>query len=360
MKKLNKIFSFIFGGLLALCAWSFGGCNAIDGGGREGILNGVQVTATYDYGLHREGKAVMLYGHCSLFFQIPEEIDRVVAGDVFDIEHTGESRVAESYPGQMFISGKIKSVTVHKAEIVRLTYYAPYNGAQERFVIERDDGTSERIKVANRPDYYITGFDGEYGEFRELSEVSYSTTLFGSYSVIDGYSEEKGYSFSGLYRWHPRFEGREIHPDTQAAVTDFNNNSSFTFKLLSKLKDCDFTDYEYNPGFGCESYHKDGVDYGVKYGFSMYPDEACGAYCITSIEASGEYTVFGLNSKDMTRKKLCELLERHGYTVLPTSRGDFVGGALYGVFIRFEQDATTGEWVMNVGLRSTNDTGIIY
>ena len=302
----------------------------------------------------------MLYGHCNLFFQIPEEIDRVVAGDVFDIEHTGESRVAESYPGQMFISGKIKSVTVHKAEIVRLTYYAPYNGAQERFVIERDDGTSERIKVANRPDYYITGFDGEYGEFRELSEVSYSTTLFGSYSVIDGYSEEKGYSFSGLYRWHPRFEGREIHPDTQAAVTDFNNNSSFTFKLLSKLKDCDFTDYEYNPGFGCESYHKDGVDYGVKYGFSMYPDEACGAYCITSIEASGEYTVFGLNSSEMTVEKLRQALALHGYTIGTTDRTDFVSGSVYGLSIRFTKNEDTGEWVMNVGLRSTNDTGIIY
>jgi len=30
------------------------------------------------------------------------------------------------------------------------------------------------------------------------------------------------------------------------------------------------------------------------------------------------------------------------------------------VFIRFEQNAETGEWVMNVGLRGTNDTGIIY
>ncbi len=355
MKKLSKILSFIFGGLLALCAWSFGGCTAADGVGGL-VLNGMQVTATYDYGLHREGKAVMLYGHCNLFFQIPEEIDRVVAGDVFDIGHTGDARIAESYPGQVFISGKIRSVDVHKANIVRLTYYAPYNGAQEYFVIEHDNGTSEKIKVATRPDYYITGFDGEYGEFRELSEIFYSTTLFGSYSVIDGYSEENGYSFSGLYRWHPRFEGREIHPDTQTAITDFNNNSSFAFPLLTKLTDCDFTDYEYNPGFGCESYQKDGVEYG----FSMYPDEACGVYCITGIEASGEYTVFGLNSKDMTREKLHEVLVRHGYTVGVTDRTDFVGGALYGVSIRFEKDAETGEWVMNVGLRGTNDTGIIY
>ena len=356
MKKLNRIFSFIFGGLLALCAWSFGGCSAVDGGGSHGILNAVQVTATYDYGLHREGKAVMLYGHCNLFFQIPDEIDRVVAGDVFDIEHTGDSRVAESYPGQMFISGKIKSVKVHKANIVRLTYYAPYNGAEESFFIEHDNGTSEKIKVATRPEYYITGFDGEYGEFKELSEVSYSTTLFGSYSVVDGYNEEKGYSFSGLYRWHPRFEGREIHPDTQTAITDFNNNSSFAFPLLAKLTDCDFTDYEYMPGFGCESYRKEGVEYG----FSMYPDEACGAYCITSIEASGDYTVFGLNSGEMTVEKLRQALTLHGYTVGVTDRTDFVSGSLYGLSIRFSKQANTGEWIMNVGLRSTNDTGIIY
>lgn len=358
MRKIQRVFSVIFGGLLALCAWGFSGCNAIDGGGANGLLNGIQVKAEYDYGnVHTEGKAVMLYGHCNLFFEIPSDIDRVVAGDVFDIEHTGESRVAESYPGQMFISGKIKSVKVHKAEIIRLTYYAPYNGEAEYFVWQRDDGTSEQIKVASRPDYYIKRFDGEYGEFEELSEISYSTTLFGSFSVIDGYSEEEGYSFSGLYRWHPRFEERDIHPDTQTAITDLNNHSSFDYKLLAKLENCDFTGYEYNPGFGCESYKKDGVEYG----FSMYPDEACGAYCLTNISCKGAYSVFGVDPQTATAEDIQATLTMHGYKVSSSNLDNImVRGSCYGVSITFVKEHIGETWRVIIGLRSTNDTGIIY
>lgn len=355
MRKLKRICSVVLGALVTLCTWSFSACSLIDGGNGSTLANGIQVKAEYDYNI-AEGKAVMLYGHCDLFFQIPDEIDRVVSGDVFDIEHTGDALVLESYPGQMRITGKIKSVKVHKANIVRLTYYAPYNGEEEYFIWERDNGTSERIKVETRPNYYITGFDGEYGKYRELSKVSYSRTLFGSYSAIDGYNEEEGYSFSGLYEWHPRFEEREIDADTQTAITDLNNNSSFDYKLLSKVENCDFSEYEYEPGFGCERYTKDGATYG----FSMYPDEACGEYCLTSIQQEGGFTLFGINSASATAEEICLALETHGYALSATVSDTLVQGACYGVSVSFVRESAESNWSVRIGLRTTNDTGIIY
>ncbi|MBR2646218.1 MAG: hypothetical protein IKD47_01480 [Clostridia bacterium] len=318
-------------------------------GGLVGDVSNFSVTAAYDYGMHVEDTAYMLYNGIERFFDIPEELDTVVAGDTFHIVHTGEIHIQESYPASATLSGEIVQVEVRKAQVLRLTYYAPYDGAEEYFEVWHDNGVREKITVKSRPDYYIRDLND--GLFSPLSDVNYSTTLYGTYNGVNG-CDSDGYTLLGLYRWHPRFKGREVHPQTKAAIEELNEKSDFTFDLLAKKEACDFTDYEYTPGFGCESYEKDGVSYG----FSTYPDYASGAYCITSIFSQGGNTVFGVKG-DEAAENVAEALLSYGYTL--TAREEtHVSGSKYGVAITFTK--TDGVWSVQIGLRSTNDTGIMY
>lgn len=207
---MKKFFAW---GLAFLCAVGLVGCAEIDSDAQRqsgdsdaqaSRFERCTVTAAYDYGFHRTDLATILYDGSSAFFDLPDGLDQVLAGDVFTIEYSGELLIQESYPSSVvFQGGKVESVSVEKAKLVRLTYYAPYEGALERFVILHDNGTEEEIEVAARPDRYIT--DAE-GHFESLSEGGEPLTLFGSYSAVDGYDEAIGYKFAGFYTFCPRGE----------------------------------------------------------------------------------------------------------------------------------------------------------
>lgn len=190
-------------GVVGLCTLLCGCAGGASSGMGDAEAKAMRVQAAYDYGLHVEGKASMLYNACTRFFDLPESLDCVVAGDVFTIGFTGDSYRQETYPSTMKIT-HITSVEVEKAEIVRLMYYAPQDGELEYFMLQRDDGVSERITVSSRPDYVIeTVLDGT---FSALSDVSDCKILFGTYNAESDYSEETGYRFVGLYADNPRGE----------------------------------------------------------------------------------------------------------------------------------------------------------
>lgn len=373
MKKYHKIIERVLGGLLAVCMCGAVGCgtssdsneSSIDGTSGS-VARAMRVQAGYDYGLHVQGKASMLYNYCIRFFDIPDTLDCVVAGDVFTVgfSGTGPCYAQETYPSIMCLPGPVTSVEVEKAEIVRLTYYAhydgevecddkvEYDGEEEYFMLERDNGVSERILVASRPDCYITNITD--GSFAELSDVFYSKTLFGSYNAEDGYDAKTGYSFAGLYEYNPRYQTREVAAETQVTIEELNANASFAFPLLSNMSDCGLEGYDYVPGFGCEWYEN--AETGEFYQFSSYPDEANAEYGITSL-GKRDFTLFGLSSASATAKEFAEALTTHGYTGTYTET--FVTMEKYGVYLRLSYTEEKG-WFVKAGVRVTNDTGIIY
>lgn len=356
MKKL------IAWSLALLCALGIVGCAETDPdaqgqAGDSGASDGEQsrfgrytVTAAYDYGMHRPELATLLYDSSTAFFELPDGIEEAIAGDVFTVKYSGQLLIQESYPSSVvFQGGKVESVEMNKAKLARLTYYAPDEGEDERFVILHDNGVEEEIEVAKRPDYFITDVEGQ---FEALSDVSYSTTLFGSYSPVDGYNEEAGYSFLGLYAWNPRYEPREVHPDTLAALNELNENADFAFDLLAKEDECDFTGYTHEPGIGSDAYEKDGQSFWL----SAYPDYDGGDYCITSITCRDGTSVFGLDGSE-DEETIKATLEAKGYAL--SEVGTSLVAKKYGVSISFGVDAD-GLTQIRVGVQPTNDTGIVY
>lgn len=341
-----------------LCMASLAGCAertidrqsaATQGDGDASEFDTYTVTANYDYGMHRPGLAAILYNSSTAFFELPEGVDMVLAGDLFTVKYSGQLLIQESYPSSVvFADGGIESLTMQKAKLVRLTYHPAADGEAERFVVLHDNGIEEEIAVAERPDYYIT--DAE-GHFEPLGELDYSQMLFGSYSPVDGYSASDGYKFSGFYVWNPRFEEREVHPDTLAAVNELNENADFAFDLLAKRDDCDFTGYTHEAGFGCDEYEREGQTFRL----SIYPDLAGGDACITNIACTDGSKVFGLDgSEDIDTIRA--VLEEKGYTL--ETVGTSPVASKYGVWITFSGEE--GAVQLRIGVNPTNDTGIVY
>ena len=149
---MKKLLSLILAAILAtLTAASLASCAELSevGGTPTGTNPGTTsgttddapgtytVTARYDYGMHRPGLATMLYDSSKLFFTLPEGFDPPVAGDAFTITYTGEMITFTTYPSTTMVKdGEITSVSAQKAEMRRVTYYAPYDGSPERFVQE--------------------------------------------------------------------------------------------------------------------------------------------------------------------------------------------------------------------------------
>ncbi len=157
-------------GFIGVCMLLGGCAGGASSGTGIATARAMRVQASYDYGLHVEGKASMLYDGCIRFFDLPDTLDCVVAGDVFMVGFSGDSYRRETYPSTMCIDGTITSVDMEQAEIVRLTYYAPYDGEAEYFMLERDNGVSERIAVSSRPDYFIENASGSFSALSAKSE----------------------------------------------------------------------------------------------------------------------------------------------------------------------------------------------
>ncbi len=163
------------------------------------------VTAGYGYGCPITNQATMLYNDSTLFFELPEGHGEVVAGDTFTIEYTGELRINEMYPSETYVlNGEIVSVTAQQAETVALICQAEENETLA-FYLYNDGVVGEKVKIANRPQYYLTNDGGEIG-YEELTTAADNMVFYGTYSPVNGYSETDGYRLSGLYSWNPREE----------------------------------------------------------------------------------------------------------------------------------------------------------
>ncbi len=184
---MKKCISWILGVVLAVFCI---GCKKAD-------TQTFTATAEYGYAVGTSGKAELIYGGCTPFFELPDD-EKVIAGDVFLVEYTGMMYVLQSYPGQVRIQdGKIVGVTKKKAEIIQL-FYTPSDGS---FTTEAD-GEKQEIAVYDSPDFYIA--DADTGAYFALGSLSAETVLYGAYSPLDGFEKGKGYRFSAFYTADPR------------------------------------------------------------------------------------------------------------------------------------------------------------
>jgi len=83
--------------------------------------------ANYDYGLHIENKATLLFDYGYLNFDYKKYIgdETIIAGDVLEVSYTGEIMIQETYPSNAFIvNGELLGATLHKASLVDFTVLA--------------------------------------------------------------------------------------------------------------------------------------------------------------------------------------------------------------------------------------------
>ncbi|MBQ7325346.1 MAG: hypothetical protein IJW98_06360 [Clostridia bacterium] len=317
------------------------------------VVEQITVTAGYDYGEYKKEMATLLYGGYLPFFDLPEEIDRPLAGDVYTIDFDGSATLTESYPGGVSVDGTIASVAVEKAKIVRVVYSNYGNG--ETFEIYHDNGDREIVKVVYRPDYIVQGVGGD-GKIEPLSEVMYDQ-FYATYSPVDGYSEEEGYRFAAFYSGCPRYEKREPHPDSLEAVKELNEHTNLSLPLLAIREECDLSEYKGNKGFGCYIYEKDGCEYW----FTAYPDYDNGGWYLTSVVGEKRtIEVFGVNGSESDVVIMSALLA-NDYKVLDWAESAQLGNLIFlknGVQISFI--GSEGERRIQIALYVSNDTGVIY
>jgi hypothetical protein len=175
---------------LVSCAeqiWDVGNTTAPDPSTQTPGDNGYIVTANYDYGMHRPGLATMLYDSSTLFFNLPDGYDFVVAGDEFTVTYTGQLLIQESYPSTVVITGgEIIGVTAEPAVIQAMRYNA---ADQSLTLLDENGGDAGFEGGLVHPDYYI--IDGE-GHYAELSSLTEDTILYGSISYTNRTSDGAG------------------------------------------------------------------------------------------------------------------------------------------------------------------------
>ena len=172
------------------CATIFTFFSASCGGGLFASKQETNFVVTGDYGVHIQGKVTYLLAGSSVFFNYDEyEIENLVLGDIVEIEYTGELFIAESYPSQIRIDGKLKDVDVDEAEIVQVVY-----DGVNIVAVDKSGFTFENI-----PQYVIK--DGS-GSFVALEEMAVNTTLYATYR--ENTVKNKTIAIDGLYAYLPR------------------------------------------------------------------------------------------------------------------------------------------------------------
>ena len=135
------------------------------------VVHKASFLANFDYGMHVENYAFLLFDYCYLNFDYKKFIgnEKIIAGDVLEISYTGELLTEESYPGKTFIAdGQLLDATLHKASLVDFTVMAVPGGG---FDIVADDGKNYQL-----PQYIVCGDN----KFTEANNVYQNLKLTGT------------------------------------------------------------------------------------------------------------------------------------------------------------------------------------
>lgn len=201
MKMIQRIQKMLALMAALFCVFSLTACEEGSLTAGKILPNECVVKTHYDYGMHRQGKAVLLYNSCTPFFELPEGMDYAIAGDRFTLTYTGEMLTLDSYPGTVMMDdGAIRSVRVQKAVILPLTYRIEGNTAQ--FF----NASGEAVHVETFPEWVVT--DPQAGTFLPLAEIADGTLLYAGYDPVDGCVGNDGgqelYTFAALFTQSPR------------------------------------------------------------------------------------------------------------------------------------------------------------
>lgn len=124
---------------------------------------------TYDYGILKEGELTLLYDGCYMINDLSiYGVKDLRAGDVVKIIHTGNPKMALSYPGQIvYDDGQIISVEVIRAKIVELVVRQVPGGGYQ--ILSKED------KYYNLPEYIIYG-----DKFTSAENLYHNLKLYGA------------------------------------------------------------------------------------------------------------------------------------------------------------------------------------
>ncbi len=195
---MKKSFLALFSAGILLCS----GCGLLSpvtdlvGGGGLTKRQEITLTAKYDYGLHQEGRAVMLYDGILPFFDGEEYgVAPILAGDEITVFYKGEFLVLESYPAQAVT----KDITIMQVEVNR----APIVEAE---VVENADGVELKGKDGARIDGYETAENAvvrEDGSYFLFSEADVGKTFY--VSLYAERANENGENIvAAIYEYYPR------------------------------------------------------------------------------------------------------------------------------------------------------------
>ncbi len=152
------------------------------------------MTATMDY-THVEGQATVLLNYCNVFFDPTEYgLERIVAGDIFEIQYIGEFIMQDSYPGTVMTEYfTLVDIVVQEAFFIPVT------------VVQLPEGNLSFVLEGYTASKYVTSkIISQDGTFREASEADIGKKLYAS---CKGY--QQGLStvqVEAIYDYLPRGE----------------------------------------------------------------------------------------------------------------------------------------------------------
>lgn len=188
----------------------------------------------YDYGLHEENRATLLYGYCIPFFDPTEwgiELP-LLAGDELMVYYTGELVIDDSYPGRAYIVDGGSIQWIEKTKTAKLCSLRVKDGALY---------TADGLRLAGAYEY-VVNLDGS------LSKLSYlpdGMQLYGSYTgyiscdgaVADGaVADSDVYDGTDLRRYDAIYSYDPRYPLAASDVLDWINDlqPSYVSKIESE------------------------------------------------------------------------------------------------------------------------------
>ena len=179
LKKLwTAIWTFFVGVLFCACA-------ELPFGDVGKNTEKVSFTVEYCYHMPQTGNAMTLWNGCYPFLSADEVgTDKLIAGDVLEVEYTGVMFVLESFPGQVRTDDfTLKKVTIKRARVAQVTY-----------VLEEGNGKILDGTASYPASEYV--LTSENGAYTETGGLQSQMQIYASFHAETG-------ELSALYTFNP-------------------------------------------------------------------------------------------------------------------------------------------------------------
>lgn len=143
-------------------------------------LHKITEAINIDYGHNVKDHATLLFGYSKLFFDIKDYgIEKLYAGDIVTVYYTGTMMIQDTYPGVVYLDGKIEKVEVLPANKVSFEVVPVPGGGYD--ILSNDEN---RYTL---PDYYVVE-PSNYYNYYTIDKVYDGLKFIGTISKTKSYS----------------------------------------------------------------------------------------------------------------------------------------------------------------------------